>query len=432
VRPVRFARGVAVFTPLLLFVCCGGRTPLAFVAGSGAENENAAGGFSGSEGSAGTAAVGHPTVTCDADGDGHLAATCGGDDCDDENADRYPGAIDAPPGPVAWAGEQALLHHAGDVRGQPAIAIDAQGALHVAHAGAGGGVTYATSSSGDWVATELDPGGRGRAGLALADEIVHVVYAGAADVMHASGSAVTEWALEPIAAGQDPAIAVGPDGSLHVVYQTGDGGIGYARFGVERWVVERVAEHGSAPVVAVAEDGTVHLAWTDSSGAPEQGVKHARQTSHGFEVETVSPGPFTAVSLLLRPDGSPVLAFAPLSTTDPGAKVASLEHDGWHTVSALATHGYVWSTAILLDRVGRVNVVACGEAADLAVESGDGFVGQPIRLEGYGCGAVFGRSGDLHVAYSHFYFPDITAVEHVVNVAALPDGIDEDCDGVDG
>jgi hypothetical protein len=34
------------------------------------------------------------TCTTDADGDGHVAATCGGDDCDDADATRYPGATE--------------------------------------------------------------------------------------------------------------------------------------------------------------------------------------------------------------------------------------------------------------------------------------------------------------------------------------------------
>jgi hypothetical protein len=33
--------------------------------------------------------------SCDADDDGHMAMSCGGDDCDDENPDVYPGAVEA-------------------------------------------------------------------------------------------------------------------------------------------------------------------------------------------------------------------------------------------------------------------------------------------------------------------------------------------------
>jgi hypothetical protein len=33
--------------------------------------------------------------SCDEDGDGHTAVSCGGDDCDDENADAYPGAVES-------------------------------------------------------------------------------------------------------------------------------------------------------------------------------------------------------------------------------------------------------------------------------------------------------------------------------------------------
>ncbi len=35
-----------------------------------------------------------PCSVADADGDGHDAIECGGDDCDDDNASRYPGAVE--------------------------------------------------------------------------------------------------------------------------------------------------------------------------------------------------------------------------------------------------------------------------------------------------------------------------------------------------
>lgn len=35
-----------------------------------------------------------PDVNCDADGDGHRAVSCGGDDCDDANPDAHPGALE--------------------------------------------------------------------------------------------------------------------------------------------------------------------------------------------------------------------------------------------------------------------------------------------------------------------------------------------------
>jgi hypothetical protein len=34
-------------------------------------------------------------ASCDADGDGHMAMSCGGDDCDDNNPDAYPGAVES-------------------------------------------------------------------------------------------------------------------------------------------------------------------------------------------------------------------------------------------------------------------------------------------------------------------------------------------------
>src|SRR5690348_5247253 len=47
----------------------------------------------GGEGEDGGDTVGGGTA-CDEDGDGHDAVTCGGDDCDDADRNRYPGATE--------------------------------------------------------------------------------------------------------------------------------------------------------------------------------------------------------------------------------------------------------------------------------------------------------------------------------------------------
>lgn len=145
---------------------------------------------------------------------------------------------------------------------------------------------YANDASGAWVATELDSGARGRASVVVdAADTVHVVYGTLTSLKHAFRTVGGPWEFEVIGRGTKPA-ALADAGGLHVAYDT-EPGIAYARLAAGSWRTETVADHGSDPALAIAPDGTVHVAWGNQNDAAAPGVMHARRLASGFAVETL-------------------------------------------------------------------------------------------------------------------------------------------------
>jgi len=220
-------------------------------------------------------------------------------------------------------------------------------------------------------------------------------------------------------------------GSLHVAYDT-EPGIAYARLAAGSWRTEAVAEHGSDPALAIAPDGTVHVAWGNQNDAAAPGLMHAWRVASGFAVESVVSGYVTAVSLGVRGDGTLAIAFGSAGFGFQGANLAWFEAGRWQSSLVIPTVGYVWSTATLLDRAGRLHLVSGGERVEHAVESAGGFIVEQVRPEGFASGAVLERGVALHIVYTYFRYPDVTLVDHLTNGVLAPDGVDQDCNGHDG
>jgi len=132
----------------------------------------------------------------------------------------------------------------------PRIAVDAQDRLHM--------VWY------DWVDLE-----------------VHWPY-----ILYASKPADGEWTsysyLPGNAQGSMPALAVGADGAVHVVWE-GQGICYVRRDSSGTWsAVEDVSTFGSMPDVAVAPDGTVHVTWWHREDYPHDAhMYHCDRSSGG-------------------------------------------------------------------------------------------------------------------------------------------------------
>ncbi len=221
----------------------------------------------------------------------------------------------APPPP--WSGP-VRLSQTGQEAGEPAVAMDAAGGVHVAWSqGAGGGpgasLYYARfdSATGRWTrAVEVARGTSGemaRQPALLADGrgLLHLVWSGGAQgqIMHSRarlGEAASAGGWSPTqplsaadAAASEPQIGLDAAGRLYVVYvvplnegrgvylvRSEDGGETWSR---PELVFDAVAE-GQAmvdhPTLAVAPDGTRHVAWVQKALPdtwPPQGIVYTRQ-----------------------------------------------------------------------------------------------------------------------------------------------------------
>ncbi|MCA9607884.1 MAG: hypothetical protein KC619_19880 [Myxococcales bacterium] len=212
-------------------------------------------------------------------------------------------------------------------------------------------------------------------GLAIdASGVVHVVYLRGSERAHVGETAIrygrrdTEgrWTLETLAAGpaveartselgDSPrcALALGPDGSVHVAFMalsSEGGGLRYARRrDGDGWSTEWIDERpgaGLEPSLVVDADGTSHVAFTryplppdDFHGASAEWVTYARRSSHGrWAIEQVSER--YAGEPRLAVDGSTVRVSLverdltrELDRQEPRVVMARAPDGSWRTVS---------------------------------------------------------------------------------------------------
>ncbi|MCC7540423.1 MAG: hypothetical protein IT379_29675, partial [Deltaproteobacteria bacterium] len=305
------------------------------------------------------------SVSCsppDRDGDGHAAVACGGDDCDDGDADVHPGAADQ-------GFDARVLDGIPGYEGQEIAAeLDAAGGLHVAYhwrsedrdrealrylllsaadevvvredahrssdtlmSRVGRDASIAIDAAGDpWVSFidqwstgrvfffvgprragtwtfESPEGGEQHTTLALsADGAAHVAVSGVRYLTDAGGA----WSNESVAAGRNPRIAVAPDGTVHVVYADA-GGVHHARRGASGWTTDVLEAFAVAPtphpgvVMRVGASGAIHVAYSNGTEL----VHAALAPSGTWSRETVAINPSVPQSVLELADGRVGIAF---------------------------------------------------------------------------------------------------------------------------
>jgi len=156
--------------------------------------------------------------TCaDADGDGHAAVACGGDDCDDADAATFPGAF-------RW---NARRVEEGDY---PAITLDDRDHADITFSGGNFAPLddlMRASDFGDFIVDILDPDVAPRPAMVLEDRLPRIVYTvQASELRYFRVERVDEitvdWFTEPIETGvtlwPDVDIAQASDGLAWVVY----------------------------------------------------------------------------------------------------------------------------------------------------------------------------------------------------------------------
>ena len=159
---------------------------------------------------------------CDRDGDGHDSVICGGDDCDDGQADVHPGA----PDPPAWTSD--LVDDAGEI-GEAALSVGPDGVAHVAYVEGEITLKYANNADGAWSAADLGspPRPSGPSCDVIVDRAgdVHVssyeVGAGLQIDRKDGDVWSTAQADAAVDAGLLSSLAVGDDDTVHALYTTG-------------------------------------------------------------------------------------------------------------------------------------------------------------------------------------------------------------------
>ncbi|HWB81970.1 MAG TPA: hypothetical protein VG755_43710 [Nannocystaceae bacterium] len=385
----------------------------------------------------------------DADRDGYLDASCGGDDCDDANADVHPDAPDVA-GPPMWA--IATIDDENATTGRlTTLALDGDGVPHVAYTAIGGlELRHAIPDDDTWSIDTVDTASSPSypiESLAIAvasDGALHLSYEGTMGLTHAQHDGA--WTLEQVPDPNGPDdIGMDIDGTALAIAGNGDVQLAYGMTGELRiatksggtWSSAQVylcVSACSSPVIAIGPDA-IHLAYQDSY---QDAVEYAVSTGGWISRPIVDsqagvPTP-RGVALALASDG---LVHASLYVE--GAQVVHAQGDSSGFTSAPITDVAVGglsskeTTAIAFDGSGALHVAyrSSGRAAGIfhATNADGTWVTEQIDDgdTGYSCAMGLDAQGDVHLAWQD---AELGAVRYAQRSA--PDGIDQDCDGVDG
>jgi hypothetical protein len=382
-------------------------------------------GSGGSDASEGGDAMGSsddgPPGCPDADGDGSADASCGGGDCNDGDDTIFPGADDNDD--FAWR-----LDSPGITCGGP-ITVDDEGTAHMlcAPQAPGVGLRHASNPTGLWLNEEIDAAPSASGSIAVgADGVVHVAYAvtDVGELRHAS-TADGSWSTETVEvfAPQHTGIAVDAAGAVHIVYSGGydPSSVHYATNESGTFLTEHVEDtellfNGTPVAIAIADDGP-HIIHRDLVGA----VRHGARVGAGWALENVAPagmpsdGSFFAVGNELH-----------VAYTQTSVFVGKRDASGWD-IEEVAPQSYD-SVDIAVGPDGKRHTVF--RDVDSTHYASDTAMPWPIEdIESPGRPSIavdlFGR---IHVSLDR----SATATGLGYARRVPPDGIDQNCDGVDG
>lgn len=383
----------------------------------------------------------------DVDRDGHPPLADGGDDCDDQRATVHPGANDN----QGWVVEQVPGDGGGAIG--LTLAVDPAGVAHIAGSdgltctdpeivscwGREGGeaVYWVTNRDGVWATHVVESSGIGSIFGTIG---AAVVPSGGVLISYLSApSGATSQAVrlarcgsgacsvEVVArAGVEPPggdVAVAQDGTIFVAY----GALEPASAGVsishgDAWTIERWSEADPGGMEIVVGPRGAYAAYyvgRATGPAPHFDVRVAHR-SHGRwheDVIATAEGVFD-VALALDPSGEPSVAYSAYD----GTFVVSGGQDGWRQTKVTAAAGARISMAS--DSRGAMHLAwADGHAHHATDVSGEWVV------EELGVGALYAA-----IAVDSFDVVHIAYAGRGIEYGTLQpiDGVDENCDGVDG
>jgi len=365
----------------------------------------------------------------DADADGYASLACGGDDCDDAAPAIHPGAYDHSGWTILKIDEDG---------GAPALATGPDGVVHLVYS-ARDGLRHASSGS-DWAPQTIVATETSGASVAVgADGAIHV---GFLEPLDDTGSNLEyavrvgdHWSVEQVASGASSrvaAVAVSAAGQPHLAYELrrreGWYSLEVAARSGGSWVpeiVEEISDEGTAPSIAFTVDAVLHLTAFDSS---VDDLLHYTQYAEGWSTEIVDneAGPSRQALLAHAED---------LAVVYGGGHVASWSGRVWTRDGSELLWG---SGSLALDEEGGAHL--SGVTLVSASEGEDPFVTYLARAGGDEWTREMIDGCDDHlptaIALDAEEHPVVAYVKDQAMMLAFRDGeldgIDQNCDGVDG
>lgn len=256
---------------------------------------------------------------------------------------------------VTYYDDHSVVHHAsnetgdwivevvdedGSQYGSTALGIDDSGRAHLAYPVSGSrdgakwdGVRYATSDGGAWTTQEVADGSY--PALALdADGGVHVSQYDYRGHIVVSTNRTGDWTQSPITLGGDSngdsSLVVAADGVRHVAfneYLDGELWLGYATDEGGDWTIDTVSSGGVINSVALDSDGAPLIAFEASIDSPTE-IWFARPTGAEWALDKIDGdgSPFQP-ALLLDADGRAHVIYC--AQVEPALLHATSTDDGW-------------------------------------------------------------------------------------------------------
>lgn len=412
-----------------LLAACGARSQPLLEAPPAESATTGGGGAPAGAGVGATGSVGGGSP-CDEDADGFDSGACGGADCDDANPALHPGAADFNVTKGPWVVTRVMENVPQDPRGKPGLALDATGAVHVVYAEMG--LRYATNRGGPWTSELVDPAASGPCSIALgSDGVVHVSYAVPAEGVRYAKGGSGGWELASVDTGAlGPSSIVLDDSGRPLVLYDALAGAVLVTLGDGGWSSAFLLS-GSVDASALARgtDGRIH-----GAVATESGLQYfsGPGPDGGWTTQLVDPvGSVIFTSVAVADSGAAHVAYSLAQGGALGLRHATNEGGPWTT--ELVADAVVWSASLSVSPVPPELHVAYEESG---IHYATGTLGDwafsTVAPSGAGAALALAPDGSAHIAHSGFDFGVQTYVDYLTDRLVAPDGVDQNCDGVDG
>jgi len=384
---------------------------------------------------------------CDQDRDSHQSLACGGDDCNDLNLSVFPGALDlnAVAGVFSFGPEIEEAHMSTPgMRTGTSLAVDRVGVVRVAY-NALSGIHYAFLPGATWQIEVVDSLGTGTPTLGLAESgQPHVAYCSQSGLRHATrlDSGWTSELVDSECKGA-PALSLAPGGALHLAYPAGDG-IRYASNRNGGWITDHVDANGSdiadgtdygRPVISIVAtaSGVPHLVYATSLGAV---WRHASGAPGAWQFETLAATKRAYGMVALDRDGALAVLYSAADSSAPGVHYAHQQGAQWVS-SVVDPTALAWSSWLAFDVTNQLHVAFLDTNYGLkyGVRDASGWPLVPALADytaQIGASFALDRAATAHVVTSQGRFDDTLVLVYATNRRLQPDGIDQNCDGIDG
>jgi hypothetical protein len=408
--------------------------------GNGASSGAPSGGTSpGTGGSAGSVAGASPVTTparCDDDRDGVQATRCGGTDCADQDPTiPQPNDWNATPIGTFTASTVALL------QGASSLALGPDDIAHYAFVAPGQLRHLVQTSQTTWqtdltVFGNLDAASQVRMAVAP-DGKARILYGGSGEPARLAYDRGESWGVmdvDPV--GEPVAIAVGPDGVVHLlyivtgeldsrlVYMTGD------ETALENGLSANILAHDAERAALAVDSGSAHIVFQRRDGSFGYQV-HSASGWHLERLPIAAGGPDAKLSsggLAVDDAGVPRLAYARNGELYYGERRGE-----WSVTPSPDVLLALGEPYLAIDREGAVHILVPGYGEQSYIVGKDDVVAHlTLGIGGLPTGLAVDRAGAAHFSFQAAASTLAPWLGYATNRVIERDGVDRNCDLVDG